>query len=96
MREFWFLVCIQVGIFALAGISDLFWKKQMKASAERLGVACQGCVHGNSAVEVFGIWIHQYRDCWISCNPKNQLKMIAAENKGDLAMPFAEAGVASS
>jgi len=38
MRVFWLFVCIQVGIFALACLSDLIWKKKMKASAQRLGV----------------------------------------------------------
>ena len=95
MKLFWLLVCLQVGIFALAFLSDLIWTRRAKASAHRPGVDCQDCVHGNLAVEVSGLWIHQYRDRWISCNAKKQQKMLAAEIKGDVATPLAEA-VASS
>ena len=60
-----------------------------------LGVVCQDCAHGHSPVEVFGLWVHQYRDRWISCNAKNQQKIQTAQ-RTEADTPLAEAGVASS
>ncbi len=94
MRVFWLFVCIQVGIFALACLSDLIWKKKMKASAQRLGVVCQGCLQRNLAVEISGFWIHQYRDCWISCDAHQQKMAIAETTR--VAAPLGEASITSS
>jgi hypothetical protein len=95
MTLFWFLVCLQVGIFALAFLSDLIWKRRMVHSVQRLGIACQGCSGGNSPVEVSDFWVHQYRDCWISCDVKNQQKITTDEIK-NIDAPLAEADVSSS
>jgi hypothetical protein len=94
MTLFWFLGCLQIGIFVLAFLSDLIWQKR-KHSAKHLGAFCQGCLSGHSRVEVSGLWFHQYQDCWISCNVKNEQKAIYVESQGDDA-PLVEAGVASS
>ena len=95
MKLFWLLVCFQAGVFVLAFLSDLIWKTRLEASARRLRVDCEYCFRGDLAVEISGFCIHQYRDRWISCNAKNQRKILAAEIRGDLAAPLAEV-VASS
>jgi hypothetical protein len=52
------------GIVALASLSDYIWKRRLNPPAR---VVCPHCAHGHSSVEVFGHWIHQYQDRWISC-----------------------------
>jgi hypothetical protein len=76
MRVFWLFVCLQASIFSLAFLGDLVWKRRMKADL------CQSCARGNPAQEVFGFWIHQYREGWMPCSAKKQKNMTTAEIEG--------------
>jgi len=95
MMLFWFLVCLQVGMFALAFLGDFIWKKRMAHPAERLEPVCQSCARRNSPIEVSGFWVHQYRDCWISCIAKSRQKAVISEEIVTDAQ-LAEASVAPS
>jgi len=81
----WILVGFGILIVALASLSDHIWKERMNPPAQRHPVVCHYCTQRNSAVEVVGHWVHQFRGRWISCPAKNQQQTEAAE------APLAEA-----
>ena len=60
----WVLFGLVGAVVALASLSDYIWKRRFDPPAK---VVCLHCAHGHSSVEVFGHWIHQFQDRWISC-----------------------------
>jgi hypothetical protein len=68
---FWIFLGLQIGIFVLASVSDYIWNERMNPPAHPHRVGCRCCAQGNLSVEVFGLWVHQFKDRWISCPSNN-------------------------
>jgi hypothetical protein len=70
------LLGLVVGVVASASVSDYIWKRRLNPPAR---VVCRHCAHGNSSVEVLGLWIHQYQDRWISCSAHPETEVVHAK-----------------